>query len=100
MISPQARKLRSPSSRRLMIGLGCRSSQTTNGDQADDHRDEERLDPPERVAEPVPLLALGVEHLERSEPERDQAQADVVDLQARVASSPGPPRPSRAGPGR
>ncbi len=37
---------------------------------------------PEGVAEPVPLLALCVENFQRAEPDRDQNEADVIDLEA------------------
>ena len=78
MMMQQAAKFRSRNGRKLTTGLGWRSSQKISADQAHGEQDRQRLHTPERVAQPVPFLALAERHLPTDDDDDQQRQANAV----------------------
>src|SRR5205823_3768552 len=47
--------------------------------QRDDEENRKRLDPAERIAEPIPLLAFAQQHLPADDGEDEEAEADGIE---------------------
>ena len=81
--------MRSPRTRKLMIGLAVRISRTDQQAQPQHEQNQQRLHPPERIAEPIPFLPLAEHDFPAAHDQHQQSQADVVEVQ-RLAAELGP----------
>ena len=74
-------KLRSPRQRKSMIGWLVRISRTISKTSPDHEQDQERLQPSERIGEPIPFLALAEHDFPAAHDQHQQRQADVVEIE-------------------
>ncbi len=89
MMMQDMARFRSPSTRKLMIGLAIRISRKISKIKTHHEQDQEGLHSPERVAKPVPFLSLAEHDFPAGHDQHQQPQADVVEVQ-RLATQLGP----------